>query len=102
MIYFTTKCFIAFCLWCANKYSVCRNTKLARKKNYGSLNVDLNSTLGGFAGFRINEKYLLGYSYDTSITKFSNSNGGIHSFFPNICLEDYCKGTLWMLVCFKI
>lgn len=60
-----------------------------QEKVYGSLNVDLNSTVGGFAGFRINESYLLGYSYDASITKFSNSNGGIHSFFLNIRLEDY-------------
>lgn len=60
-----------------------------QEKFYGSLNVDLNSSLGGFAGFRVNEKYLLGYSYDTSITNFSNSNGGIHSFFLNIRLDDF-------------
>jgi type IX secretion system PorP/SprF family membrane protein len=60
-----------------------------QEKFYGSLNVDLNSTIGGFAGFRIAEQFLLGYSYDASINKFSNSNGGIHSFFLNIRLEDY-------------
>lgn len=58
------------------------------EKFYGSLNIDLNSTFGGFAGFRINEKYMIGYSYDTSINNFSNSNGGIHSFFLNIRLEN--------------
>ena len=56
---------------------------------YGSLNIDWKSTIGGFAGFRISENYLLGYSYDASINNFSNSNGGIHSFFLNIRLEDY-------------
>ena len=62
-----------------------------QEKFYGSLNIDLNSTIGGFAGFRFAEKYLFGYSYDTSINKFSTSNGGIHSFFLNIRLEDYWK-----------
>jgi type IX secretion system PorP/SprF family membrane protein len=62
-----------------------------QEKFYGSLNIDLNSTIGGFAGFRFAEKYLLGYSYDSSINKFSTSNGGIHSFFLNIRLEDYWK-----------
>lgn len=56
---------------------------------YGSLNIDFNSTIGGFAGFRFSEIYLLGYSYDASINNFSNSNGGIHSFFLNIRLKDY-------------
>ena len=56
---------------------------------YLDLNIDLNSTIGGFAGFRIAEQFLLGYSYDASINNFSNSNGGIHSFFLNIRLEDY-------------
>lgn len=60
-----------------------------QEKVYGSINVDLDSTLGGFFGFRFAEKYLFGYAYDTSITRFSNSNGGIHSFFLNIRLEDY-------------
>jgi len=58
---------------------------------YGSINIDLNSTIGGFAGFRFAEKFLIGYSYDASINNFSNSNGGIHSFFLNIRLEDYWK-----------
>lgn len=60
-----------------------------KEKFYGSLNIDLNSTIGGFAGFRFSERYLLGYSYDMSITNFSNSNEGIHSFFLNIRLDDY-------------
>ena len=60
-----------------------------QEKVYGSLNIDLNSTIGGFAGFRVAEQFLLGYSYDASINNFSNSNGGIHSFFLNIRLEDY-------------
>lgn len=60
-------------------------------KFYGSLNIDLNSTIGGFAGFRYNEKYLFGYSYDASIDNFSNTNLGIHSFFLNIRIEDYWK-----------
>ena len=42
-----------------------------QEKFYGSLNIDLNSTIGGFTGFRFAEKYLLGYSYDSSINKFS-------------------------------
>lgn len=58
---------------------------------YGSLIVDLKSTIGGFAGFRISENYLIGYSYDSSITQFSNSNNGIHSFFLNFRLEDYWR-----------
>jgi type IX secretion system PorP/SprF family membrane protein len=62
-----------------------------QEKFYGSLNIDLNSTIGGFAGFRFAEKYLFGYSYDTSINTFSSSNGGIHSFFLNVRLEDYWK-----------
>lgn len=62
-----------------------------QEKFYGSLNIDLNSTIGAFAGFRFAENYLLGYSYDTSINTFSTSNGGIHSFFLNIRLEDYWK-----------
>lgn len=61
------------------------------EKFYASLNVDLNSTVGAFAGFRFNNTYMIGYSYDSSITNFSRSNDGIHSFFLNIRLEDYWK-----------
>ena len=60
-----------------------------KEKFYTSLNIDFNSTIGAFAGFRVMDKYLLGYSFDTSINNFSNSNGGIHSFFLNIRFNDY-------------
>ena len=62
-----------------------------KDKFYGSVNLDLSSSVGGFAGFRVAEKFLLGYSYDSSITNFSSSNNGIHSFFLNIRLEDYSR-----------
>ncbi len=62
-----------------------------KDKFYGSLNIDLKSTIGGFAGFRFTEKFMIGYSYDASINKFSSGNDGIHSFFLNIRLEDYWK-----------
>ena len=58
---------------------------------YTSINVDLNSTIGIFFGFRFDEKYMLGYSYDSSINHFSGNNGGAHSFFMNIRLDDYWK-----------
>jgi hypothetical protein len=60
-------------------------------KLYASINVDFNSTAGGFVGFRFAEKYMLGYSYDASINRFSKYNSGIHSVFLNIRLEDYWK-----------
>lgn len=56
---------------------------------YFSLNLDLNTSMGGFVGLRFDEKILLGYSYDSSINNFYNSNEGIHSFFLNIRLWDY-------------
>jgi type IX secretion system PorP/SprF family membrane protein len=72
------------------------NTLLATTVNwedklYTSINVDLNSTIGGFVGFRFSEKYMLGYSYDSSINSFSKNNGGIHSVFMNIRFDDYWK-----------
>jgi len=60
-----------------------------KEKMYGSINADLNSTVGAFAGFRFAEKFLLGYSYDTSVNNFSRSNDGIHSFFLNLRLDDF-------------
>lgn len=56
---------------------------------YFSLNVDLNTSVGGFAGIRFKETFLAGYSYDSSINGFSNKNGGIHSFFINYRLKDF-------------
>lgn len=58
-------------------------------KFYGGLNVDLTSSIGGFAGFRFAEKFMVGYSYDNSITRFSKSNNGTHGFFLNIRLDNY-------------
>jgi type IX secretion system PorP/SprF family membrane protein len=60
-----------------------------QEKIYGSVNIDFKSTLGFFAGFRFKENYLLGYSYDSSITNFSNANTGIHSVFINFRLADF-------------
>lgn len=60
-----------------------------KEKFYTSLNIDFNSTIGVFAGFRFMDMYLLGYSFDNSINNFSNSNGGVHSFFLNIRFNDY-------------
>jgi type IX secretion system PorP/SprF family membrane protein len=60
-----------------------------QEKVYGSVNIDFKSTVGVFAGFRFKEKYLLGYSYDSSITNFSTANTGIHSVFINVRLADF-------------
>lgn len=60
-----------------------------QEKIYGSVNIDLKSSVGLFAGFRFKENYLLGYSYDSSITKFLNGNTGIHSVFINFRLADF-------------
>ena len=62
-----------------------------KEKIYGSLNFELDSSIGAFAGFRFLEKFMVGYSYDISVNKFSNYNGGIHSIFLNYRLEDFWK-----------
>jgi type IX secretion system PorP/SprF family membrane protein len=59
------------------------------EKLYASLNMDLKATIGGFFGLRVYESFFVGYSYDTSINSFRNSNDGIHTFFLNFRLEDY-------------
>jgi len=59
------------------------------EKFYLSLNLDLNSTIGAFTGFRFLEQYMIGYSYDTSINNFSRENYGIHSLFLNIRFKDF-------------
>lgn len=61
------------------------------EKFYVSLNIDLNSTVGAFAGFRFLEQYMIGYSYDSSINGFSRENDGIHSLFLNIRFKDYWR-----------
>ena len=70
------------------------NTLLAttlnwKEKFYSSINLDFNASVGAFVGFRFLDIYMIGYSYDTSINNFSNSNNGIHSFFLNIRFNDY-------------
>lgn len=62
-----------------------------KEKFYGSLNFDFNNSIGAFTGYRLMEKIMVGYSYDTSINKFSNYNGGIHSVFLNYRIADYWK-----------
>lgn len=70
------------------------NTLLAgtfnwNEKVYGSLNIDLKASIGGFFGVRVAEQFFVGYSYDTSINSFVNVNNGIHTFFLNFRLDDY-------------
>lgn len=60
-----------------------------KQKFYGSLNFELDSSIGVFTGFRFTERFMVGYSYDISVNKFSNYNGGIHSMFLNYRLEDF-------------
>lgn len=70
------------------------NTLLAGTFNwneeiYGSLNIDLKSSVGGFFGVRVAQQFFVGYSYDTSINSFVNVNDGIHTFFLTFRLDDY-------------
>ncbi len=54
-----------------------------------SLNFEIESTVGGFVGFRFFENFFGGYAYDTSINDFRKYNGGIHTFLINFRLGDY-------------
>lgn len=62
-----------------------------KEKFYASLNFQFDSSIGIFSGVRFMEKFMVGYSYDISVNKFSDYNGGIHSIFLNYRLEDFWK-----------
>ena len=57
-------------------------------KLYGSLNFDPKSSVGGYFGIKLFEKFVIGYSYDTSINNFNNYNSGNHSIFFKVNLNN--------------
>jgi len=54
-----------------------------------SLNFEMDTSVGAFAGFRFFENFLAGYSYDISVNDFGRYNGGVHTFIVNYRLSDY-------------
>lgn len=48
---------------------------------YGGLNIEVDSSVGAFAGFRVFDNFKAGYSYDTSVSRFRTYNQGVHSFY---------------------
>ncbi|WP_338032156.1 PorP/SprF family type IX secretion system membrane protein [Flavobacterium ammonificans] len=54
---------------------------------YASANFEFKSSIGVFAGIRLYEKYLIGYAFDKSITKFNSQNNGTHSLFLNFNID---------------
>ena len=48
---------------------------------FGGINVQPDTSVGGFAGFRFLEMFRAGYSYDTSINRFRAYNQGVHTLF---------------------
>lgn len=54
---------------------------------YVSPNFEPQSSIGIFTGIRIYENYVVGYSFDKSITKFNSQNNGTHSFFLSFNIE---------------
>lgn len=52
-----------------------------RDSFFGGLNVDVDTSIGAFAGVRFLQNFKAGYSYDTSVSKFRTYNQGIHSFY---------------------
>jgi len=54
-----------------------------------SLNFEMDTSVGAFAGFRFFENFLAGYSYDISVNDFGRYNGGVHTFIVNYRLGDY-------------
>ena len=55
---------------------------------YSSLNLDPKASLGGYFGIRIFDKFIVGYSYDTSINNFNNYNSGNHTIFLKVNLNN--------------
>jgi len=54
-----------------------------KEKVYGSVHLEPNVSVGAFAGFRISESLIIGYSYDKSVNTFSNYNQGSHAIYVN-------------------
>lgn len=52
-------------------------------KFFANLNYEHNVTAGAFVGFRITDRIMVGYAYDTSVKAFNQYNDGIHSFMLN-------------------
>ena len=55
---------------------------------YTSLNLDPKASVGGYFGLRIIDKFIIGYSYDTSINNFNNYNSGSHTIFLKVNLNN--------------
>tara|TARA_B100000524_G_scaffold347731_1_gene250329 strand:- start:38 stop:967 length:930 start_codon:yes stop_codon:yes gene_type:complete len=54
------------------------------EKFYSSVNLDPKASIGGYFGIKVIEKFIIGYSYESSINKFNNYNNGNHSIFFKI------------------
>lgn len=52
-------------------------------KFFANVNYEHNVSAGAFAGVRITDRIMAGYSYDASTRAFSQYNSGIHSFMIN-------------------
>ena len=40
-----------------------------------------NSAVSGLAGFQVSDNWLIGYAYDSDVTKMTNYNSGSHEIF---------------------
>ena len=58
-----------------------------KNKFFLSINFDPNTSVGGYFGLKILDKFVVGYSYENSINYFDNYNNGNHSIFFKIKLN---------------
>ncbi|SFB27066.1 type IX secretion system membrane protein, PorP/SprF family [Flavobacterium swingsii] len=63
-----------------------------REKYLTGLNFDYNSSIGAYFAANVLENFKVGYSYDLSIKKFSNYNGGNHTLFLTYTLYNQNSG----------
>lgn len=59
-----------------------------KDKIFANLNYEHDVSVGAFIGLRITDRIMAGYSYDTSTTTFSQTNGGIHSIMLNFRAQE--------------
>lgn len=60
-----------------------------KNKYFTSFNIDPNTSIGGYVGFKILEKHIIGYSYESSINKFTNYNNGNHAIFLKLKFDNF-------------
>ena len=82
---------LIFLLFCSNTFSQNEWEEIGiilwKNKFFLSINFDPNTSVGGYFGLKILDKFVVGYSYENSINYFDNYNNGNHSIFFKIKLN---------------